>query len=336
MEFAPLQLEKRTVADVVASQDGTLGIFPSTDNTWYYVTSEGVKATLGVSESTANALIAAYAAPLSHSHGNITNDGKIGSTENLPLITTASGVVTVGSFGSTANTFCQGNDSRLSDARTPLAHNQSWSTITSTPTTLSGYGITDAQPLDTDLTQIAALTGAGFPQRSAGNTWSLNAVVAAQNINNNFTVGQTINGSLSATTVSVTGGVFARNGIDILDPTSGVSRWLLYTIAGDTKQYNRDRTNNRMHITLEPGATDELALTTLSSRLSVGGSSVFTGLVTCSSGFVYAQRTKAAVLASSVAVNSGRFQLTDAGLVGRCVYPDGTNWRYEHDNSIVS
>lgn len=35
-------------------------------------------------------------------------------------------------------------DSRLSDARTPLAHNQAWSTITSTPTTLSGYGITDA------------------------------------------------------------------------------------------------------------------------------------------------------------------------------------------------
>jgi hypothetical protein len=26
----------------------------------------------------------------------------------------------------------------------PSAHNQAWSTITSTPTTLSGYGITDA------------------------------------------------------------------------------------------------------------------------------------------------------------------------------------------------
>lgn len=36
------------------------------------------------------------------------------------------------------------NDSRLSDARTPTAHNQAWSTITSTPTTISGYGITDA------------------------------------------------------------------------------------------------------------------------------------------------------------------------------------------------
>jgi hypothetical protein len=39
------------------------------------------------------------------------------------------------------------SDARLSDARTPTAHNQAWSTITSTPTTLSGYGITDALPI---------------------------------------------------------------------------------------------------------------------------------------------------------------------------------------------
>lgn len=60
--------------------------------------------------------------PSSHTHGNITNDGKIGSTANLPLITTTSGKVTTGSFGTTANTFCQGNDSRLSDSRTPKSH----------------------------------------------------------------------------------------------------------------------------------------------------------------------------------------------------------------------
>jgi hypothetical protein len=36
------------------------------------------------------------------------------------------------------------NDSRLSDARTPVAHNQAWSTITETPTNLGSYGITDA------------------------------------------------------------------------------------------------------------------------------------------------------------------------------------------------
>lgn len=60
--------------------------------------------------------------PASHTHGNITNAGAIGSTANLPLITTTSGVITTGTFGTTANTFTQGNDSRLSDARTPTSH----------------------------------------------------------------------------------------------------------------------------------------------------------------------------------------------------------------------
>ena len=47
--------------------------------------------------------------PTSHTHGDISNDGKIGSTANLPLITTTSGKITTGSFGSTANTFAEGN-----------------------------------------------------------------------------------------------------------------------------------------------------------------------------------------------------------------------------------
>lgn len=61
-----------------------------------------------------------------------------------------------------------------------------------------------------------------------------------------------------------------------------------------------------------------------------------TGTITCQNGFELASRTKAAVLASSTAVNSGRFQLSDAGLIGREVYPDGTNWRYASDDSIVT
>lgn len=60
--------------------------------------------------------------PTSHTHGNITNDGKIGSTATLPIITGTGGVLQAGSFGTTAGTFCQGNDSRLSNARTPTAH----------------------------------------------------------------------------------------------------------------------------------------------------------------------------------------------------------------------
>lgn len=66
----------------------------------------------------------------SHTHGNITNDGKIGATAAKPLITGTGGVVQAGSFGTTSGTFCQGNDSRLSNARTPTAHNQGSDTIT--------------------------------------------------------------------------------------------------------------------------------------------------------------------------------------------------------------
>ncbi len=45
--------------------------------------------------------------------------------------------------------------------------------LSGVPTTLAGYGITDAQPLDADLTAIAALTGTNtIYYRSAADTWS--------------------------------------------------------------------------------------------------------------------------------------------------------------------
>jgi hypothetical protein len=44
------------------------------------------------------------------------------------------------------------------------------------PTTLAGYGITDAQPLDADLTAIAALSGTGPVKRTGVNTWTTAAI----------------------------------------------------------------------------------------------------------------------------------------------------------------
>jgi len=60
--------------------------------------------------------------PTSHAHGNITNAGAIGTTAFKPIITSVGGELVAGDFGTTNGTFCQGNDSRLSDARTPTAH----------------------------------------------------------------------------------------------------------------------------------------------------------------------------------------------------------------------
>ena len=75
--------------------------------------------------------------PTSHTHGNVTNDGKVGTAANKPLITGTNGVVQVGSFGTTANTFCQGNDSRLSDARTPKSHTHTKAEISDFPTSMT-------------------------------------------------------------------------------------------------------------------------------------------------------------------------------------------------------
>ena len=63
------------------------------------------------------------------------------SGANLPLITSSSGVATTGTFGTTANTFCQGNDSRLSDSRTPTAHTHAMSDVTSLQATLIAFAI---------------------------------------------------------------------------------------------------------------------------------------------------------------------------------------------------
>jgi hypothetical protein len=89
--------------------------------------------------------------PTSHTHGNITNAGAIGTAASLPIITTTSGVLATGAFGTTSGSFCQGNDSRLSDARTPLAHTQAASTITDFSTEAGKYG---------PVTSVNGLTGA--------------------------------------------------------------------------------------------------------------------------------------------------------------------------------
>jgi hypothetical protein len=60
-------------------------------------------------------------AAASHAHGNLTNDGKVGTTANLPLRTGTNGVVEAGAFGTAAASFCEGNDARLSDDRDPMA-----------------------------------------------------------------------------------------------------------------------------------------------------------------------------------------------------------------------
>ena len=129
------------------------------------------------------------AATSTHVHGNISNAGAIGTTANLPIITTTSGLLTTGSFGTTSNTFCQGNDSRLSDTRlttNSLTFNTS-GTGAASGTSFNGsvaltisHNTIGAQPLDATLTGLAGVTTAAntFIYATGVDTFSTSTVTS--------------------------------------------------------------------------------------------------------------------------------------------------------------
>jgi len=111
-----------------------------------------------------------------------------------------------------------------------------WADITGKPTTLSGYGITDAQPLDSDLTTIAALVttsfGRGlltltayptFNQSTTGNAATATALATARTINGTSFDG-TGNITVTAAAGTLTGSTLA----------SGVTASSLTSAAGGT------------------------------------------------------------------------------------------------------
>jgi Major tropism determinant N-terminal domain/Phage tail repeat like len=79
-------------------------------------------------------------APSAHTHGAITNDGKIstaGGGSFFVVITDSNGFIGIADDGERAAA------ARNSISAAAADHNQAWSTITDKPTTLAGYGITD-------------------------------------------------------------------------------------------------------------------------------------------------------------------------------------------------
>lgn len=117
----------------VSNKDATLAW--ATATTIATVDGTDINVTLPACPTSVSYADSAGSASYADSAGSLT----IGSTANKPLITTTNGVVTTGSFGTTANTFCQGNDSRLSDSRTPTAHAVNTTTYGAATTSLYGH-----------------------------------------------------------------------------------------------------------------------------------------------------------------------------------------------------
>jgi hypothetical protein len=86
-------------------------------------------------------------APSSHAHGNIGNTGSLASATMTassvggPVVfDVLAGNVSRGAFGTAAGEVCQGNDSRLSNARTPTSHAASHAAGGSDPITVGTAG----------------------------------------------------------------------------------------------------------------------------------------------------------------------------------------------------
>lgn len=107
-----------------------------------------------------NNALSAYQAALGYTAENIANkatDFVVINNTKYPTTTAVDNYVTAAIAA-------------LSSVYAAISHTHTFASLTSKPTTLSGYGITDAQPLDQDLTDIAALTPTNDDvlQRKAG------------------------------------------------------------------------------------------------------------------------------------------------------------------------
>jgi len=100
-----------------------------------------------------------------------------GGTTGSVTLSLANTAVTAGTYNNSATAltpFTVDAQGRLTGTGSVVTITPAFSAITGKPTTLSGYGITDAQASDPDLTAIAGLAGtSGFLKKTAANTWSL-------------------------------------------------------------------------------------------------------------------------------------------------------------------
>lgn len=98
----------------------------------------------------------------------------------------------------------------------------------SNPTTLNGFGITDAQPLDSDLSSIAGLSGTtGILKKTAANTWSLDTSAFATSVSMHY---NTTTVSTDYTALSTDTVIIVTANATITLPTANTAVNKLYVI----------------------------------------------------------------------------------------------------------
>lgn len=227
-------------------------------------------------------------------------------------------------------------DGRLLDARNPLPHNQAWSTITSTPATLSGYGITDAANSTHTHTSFASLTLSGTI--TLQNAASNNLPVVLQTY---FPPNIPTEVGLRVPLLGITNG---RMDFDPLDQkaeirVSGTTTQLGFYNTTLNRFYLRVNSDGDQFVTRNIWADGTIVAGTTNpsnSRFYVDGNSHTNG--------VHRLRTYTVATLPSASANPNAISYASNGRrVGEVsgagsgipVWNDGTNWRTYFDNSIV-
>lgn len=158
------------------------------------------------------------------------------------------------------------------------------------PTTLAGFGIVDAQPLDSDLTALAALSSTGFPVRVGSGSWVQRSIVAGSSkiqvtdgtgVNGNPTL-DVVEANLSLNSLSGTLGT-AKGGTGLT--VSGTANQLLgMNTAGSGLEYRTLSGTGGVTVSFGSGAitiagsggTVTSVAATGSTGLSVSGSPITT------------------------------------------------------------
>ena len=161
---------------------------------------------------------------------SVSGDATGSGTTSIALTLANSGV-TAGTYNNVATEvrpFTVDAKGRVTSIGTAVTIAPAFSSITSKPTTLSGYGITDAQPLDADLTAIAALSDtSGFLKKTAANTWALESTASVAEIKTPTNVSPANSATNIGETPTLTGSEYGS----LYGITKAAAQWQVSTVS---------------------------------------------------------------------------------------------------------